>query len=314
MTTALITHPEGLLHQTPAKVHEQVGRLDFVLRAIEDLPLDRHLAPLARRDQITPLHDPAYVDHVLGSVPESGFAFLDSETDDETALSPTSLNAVLRAVGGAALAVDLVVTGKTKNAFVAMRPPGHHALPAAAMGFCFFGNVALAARHAMDVHGLSRVAIVDFDVHHGNGTQALLWDEPRALVVTSQQMPLWPGTGAIEERGAHDNVLNLPLAPGTGGAEMREAYAETVFPRLRAFNPELILISAGFDCHRDDPLAELNWRENDYDWLTRNLCAIANSCCAGRVVSVLEGGYDLPALAASARVHVQALLRAHADD
>ncbi|MCG7623690.1 histone deacetylase family protein [Epibacterium sp. Ofav1-8] len=313
MKTALVTHPEGLLHQTPAKVHEQVGRLDFVLRAIDDLPLARHSAPLAARDVIETLHDPAYVDHVLGSIPEQGFAFLDSDTDDETSLSPTSLNAVLRAVGGAARAVDLVLSGQAPNAFVAMRPPGHHALRDRAMGFCFFGNVALAARHAMERHGLRRVAIVDFDVHHGNGTQALLWDEPRALVVTSQQMPLWPGTGTPEERGAHDNVVNIPLLPGTGGAEMRALYAEQVFPRLRAFDPELILISAGFDCHRDDPLAELNWREADYDWLTRNLCAIANSTCAGRVVSVLEGGYDLPALASSARAHVEALIRAHAD-
>jgi len=313
MKTALVTHPEGLLHQTPAKVHEQVGRLDFVLRAIEDLPLARHSAPLAARDVIETLHDPAYVDHVHGSIPEHGFAFLDSDTDDETSLSPTSLNAVLRAVGGAALAVDLVLSGQAPNAFVAMRPPGHHALRDQAMGFCFFGNVALAARHAMERHGLRRVAIVDFDVHHGNGTQVLLWDEPRALVVTSQQMPLWPGTGTPEERGAHDNVVNIPLLPGTGGAEMRALYAEQVFPRLRSFDPELILISAGFDCHRDDPLAELNWQEADYDWLTRNLCAIANSTCAGRVVSVLEGGYDLPALASSARAHVEALIRAHAD-
>ncbi|MCG7628221.1 histone deacetylase family protein [Epibacterium sp. MM17-32] len=313
MKTALVTHPEGLLHQTPAKVHEQVGRLDFVLRAIEDLPLARHSAPLAARNVIETLHDPAYVDHVLGSIPEQGFAFIDSDTDDETSLSPTSLNAVLRAVGGAARAVDLVLSGEAPNAFVAKRPPGHHALRDRAMGFCFFGNVALAARHAMEGHGLKRVAIVDFDVHHGNGTQALLWDEPRALVVTSQQMPLWPGTGTPEERGAHDNVVNIPLLPGTGGAKMRALYAEQVFPRLRAFDPELILISAGFDCHRDDPLAELNWREVDYDWLTRNLCAIANSTCAGRVVSVLEGGYDLPALASSARVHVEALIRAHAD-
>lgn len=312
MTTALITHPEALLHQTPARVAEQVGRLDFILRALEGLDLERHEAPLARRDQIETLHDAAYVDQVLTGIPDAGFNSLDPDTDDETCLSPTSLNAVLRAVGGAARAVDLVVTGAVKNAFVAMRPPGHHALRDRAMGFCFFGNVALAARHAMDTHGLSRVAIVDFDVHHGNGTQALLWDEARALVVTSQQMPLWPGTGFVEERGAHDNVLNVPLEPGCTGAEMREIYAETVFPRLREFHPELLLISAGFDCHRDDPLAELNWRENDYNWLTRNLCAIAESSCAGRVVSVLEGGYDLPALAASARTHVDALIRASA--
>ncbi|WP_368185436.1 histone deacetylase family protein [Aestuariibius sp. HNIBRBA575] len=309
-STALITHPDGFLHQTPASAPEQLARLDFVLRAIEDLPLDRFDAPLAELSQITTLHDPAYVNDVLSRIPNTGFAALDKGTDEETFLSPTSRNALLRAVGGPILGVDMVMAGKARNAFVAMRPPGHHALRDTVMGFCFFGNVALAARHAMDAHGLKRVAIVDFDVHHGNGTQALLWDEPRALTVTSQQMPLWPGSGHPSETGAHDNVLNIPLPPGTKGGFMRQAYADQVFPRLREFAPEFLLISAGFDCHRDDPLAELNWVEDDYNWLTRSLCAIANETCQGRVVSVLEGGYDLKALGASARAHVQALLRA----
>jgi len=194
-----------------------------------------------------------------------------------------------------------------RPAFVAMRPPGHHAERETAMGFCLFGNVAAGAKHALDHHGLSRVAVVDFDVHHGNGTQDLLWDEPRALFFSSHQMPLWPGTGRPDETGVQDNVVNLPLAPESDGAQMRRVYEREVFPRLRAFAPELILISAGFDAHRADPLAELNWEVEDFIWLTEQLCDIAGECCAGRVVSVLEGGYDLEALGASVAAHVKTL-------
>uniref|UniRef100_A0A2A3JRB2 Histone deacetylase domain-containing protein n=1 Tax=Alloyangia mangrovi TaxID=1779329 RepID=A0A2A3JRB2_9RHOB len=206
--------------------------------------------------------------------------------------------------------MDAVLAGEAKTAFCATRPPGHHAEAETPMGFCLFGNAAIAAKHALDHHGLERVAVVDFDVHHGNGTQALLWDEPRALVITSQQYPLWPGTGAADETGGHHNVLNLPLPPGSGGAEMRAAYAAQAFPRLDAFRPDLVILSAGFDAHADDPLAELNWREEDFAWLTRELCRIAQGSAQGRVVSVLEGGYDLRALADSARVHVQELIEA----
>ena len=207
-------------------------------------------------------------------------------------------------------AVDMVLAGEVGNAFAAIRPPGHHAETETSMGFCLFGNAALAAKHALDFHGLKRVAVVDFDVHHGNGTQDLLWDEPRALVVTSQQMPLWPGTGNPDETGAHDNILNIPLAPGSNGLAMCAAYNDQVFPRLRAFKPELIIISAGFDAHMDDPLAELNWETDDFAWVTAQLCAVAAEVCGGRVVSTLEGGYDLKALAASARAHVEELMRA----
>jgi len=207
-------------------------------------------------------------------------------------------------------AVDMVLDGEVGNAFCAIRPPGHHAEKTTAMGFCLFGNAAIGAMHALDAHGLSRVAVVDFDVHHGNGTQDLLWDEARALVITSQQMPLWPGTGEPSERGAHDNVMNLPLPPQSGGAEMRSVYDAQVFPRLREFQPDLIIISAGFDAHQDDPLAELNWATEDFRWLTRKLCGIAAEVCGGRVVSTLEGGYDLTALANSTRVHVEELMEA----
>jgi acetoin utilization deacetylase AcuC-like enzyme len=204
----------------------------------------------------------------------------------------------------------MVLDGEVGNAFCAIRPPGHHAEKTTAMGFCLFGNAAIAAKHAMEAHGLDRVAVVDFDVHHGNGTQDLLWDESRALVITSQQMPLWPGSGDPSERGAHDNVVNLPLPPRSGGAEMRATYEAKVFPRLRAFRPELVIISAGFDAHQDDPLAELKWSTEDFRWLTQELCSIAAEMCDGRVVSTLEGGYDLSALAASARAHVEELIKA----
>ena len=207
-------------------------------------------------------------------------------------------------------AVDLVLTGGAQNAFCATRPPGHHAETDVSMGFCLFGNAALAAKHALDHHGLSRVAVVDFDVHHGNGTQDLLWDEKRALLITSQQMPLWPGTGRRSEDGAFDNVLNLPLDPGSTGLAMRQTYVDEVFPRLRAFKPELLIISAGFDAHADDPLAQLNWQTEDFRWLTGELCTLAQELCDGRIVSTLEGGYDLNALARATRAHVEELIKA----
>ena len=228
--------------------------------------------------------------------------------DADTHMSPGSVDAAYRAAGGTLRAVDMVLRGEAKNAFVAARPPGHHAETATAMGFCLFGNVALGAKHALDYHGLKRVAVVDFDVHHGNGTQDILWDEPRALTITSQQMPLWPGTGAAMETGAYDNVMNIPLAPETDGAAMRSVYTQSVFPRLREFAPELILVSAGFDAHRDDPLAQLTWETEDFQWLGRELCAVAREICHGRLVSVLEGGYDLRALAVSAKVFVNELI------
>lgn len=306
MATALITHEACHRHVTPEGMPERVGRLKAVLAALEDLDLVRCEAPEASAEEVCALHDAAHVQRMDEMVPEAGFAAL----DEETFLSPGSKEAIYRAVGGSLKAVDMVAGGEVKNAFAAVRPPGHHAEAGKAMGFCIFGNVALAARHALEAHGLDRVAVVDFDVHHGNGTQALLWDEARALVVTSQQMPLWPGTGYPDERGPHDTIVNVPLAPGSGGAEMRAAYERGVFPRLRAFDPQMILISAGFDAHEADPLAQLRWTEADFAWITRELCSLAAEICEGRVVSCLEGGYDLNALAASARAHVMALMEA----
>lgn len=209
----------------------------------------------------------------------------------------------MRAVGGICAAVDAVVSGQEKTAFVAGRPPGHHAERDVAMGFCLFGTVAIGARRALEHHRLSRVAIVDFDVHHGNGTQDLLWDEGRCLFVSSHQMPLYPGTGRPEERGAHGQVLNVPLRAGGTGHDMRQVYERVVFPALEEWKPELLLISAGFDAHADDPLAGLEWQAEDFRWLTNRLCDFAG----GRVVSTLEGGYDLDALAASVAAHVGVL-------
>ncbi|SMC62280.1 histone deacetylase family protein [Primorskyibacter flagellatus] len=306
MATALITHAAFLEHVTPEGHPERVARLQHVLHALEGLELQRVTAPMAAEDDLLRIHPKAYLEDLRDASPAKGLAQLDGDTF----LSPGSLEAATRGAGAAVRAVDLVLSGEVANAFCAIRPPGHHAEKETAMGFCLFGNAALAAKHALDHHGLSRVAVVDFDVHHGNGTQDLLWDEKRALLVTSQQMPLWPGSGRPDETGAFDNVLNVPLAPDTDGAVMRAAYESQVFPRLRAFKPELIVISAGFDAHRDDPLAGLNWDTDDFRWLTRQLCAIAAELCDGRVVSTLEGGYDLEALAQSTRAHVEELLEA----
>ncbi|MDO5704931.1 MAG: histone deacetylase family protein, partial [Paracoccus sp. (in: a-proteobacteria)] len=202
-------------------------------------------------------------------------------------------------------AVDDVLAGRVDNAFVAMRPPGHHAETATAMGFCLFGTVAIAAKRALDHHGLSRVAVLDFDVHHGNGTQDLLWNEPRAFFASTHQMPLYPGTGAASERGAHGQIVNVPLAPGSDGAEARQAW-DGILAKMKKHHPELVLISAGFDAHADDPLAELNWQDQDFAAITRAICTAA-AAAGAPVVSCLEGGYDLDALGRLARAHVQVL-------
>lgn len=304
--TLLVENPAGLDHLTPPGHPERVERLEEIneaLSAPEFDSLTRMIAPMASESALLLGHPQDYIDHVRALIPESGMAGL----DPDTWASPGSWEAALRGVGGCLAAVDAVLAGTHRNAFVATRPPGHHAERDRAMGFCLFSNVAIAARHALEVHGLSRVAVVDFDVHHGNGTQDVLWDEPRALFISSQQIPLYPGTGAASERGGSNNVLNLPLPPGSGGVEMRRVYQAQAFDRLRGWQPELILISAGFDAHVDDPLANLAWTEEDFAWLTRSLCDIADEVCAGRVVSTLEGGYDLPALAASVAVHVTEL-------
>lgn len=307
MTTALYWHDDCLNHVTPPGHPERVARLEAIRRALaapEFAPLDRREAPTGTREDVLLCHPGRYIDRVEAAIPDEGWVSLDADTH----VSPGSLAAALRAVGGCVAAVDAVLSGAARNAFVACRPPGHHAERETAMGFCLFGNVAIAARHAMERHGLSRVAIVDFDVHHGNGTQDLLWDEPRALFVSSHQMPLYPGSGHAHETGARDNVMNVPLAPMTDGTVMRRLYEAEVFPALLDFRPELLLVSAGFDAHAADPLANLEWTAEDFAWLTGRLCDVADATCGGRVVSTLEGGYDLDALGLSVAAHVRVLM------
>ena len=252
--TALVTHEECLQHVTPPGHPEQVARLEYILEALKDINLLRVSAPMAADDDIFRIHPREHINYLQDAVPEKGFNSLDGDTH----ISSGSLTAAYRAAGGVLRAVDLVLSGEAKNAFVAVRPPGHHAETQKAMGFCLFGNIALGVKHALDFHGLKKVAVIDFDVHHGNGTQEILWDESRCLTFTSQQIPLWPGTGTEEEQGNYNNIVNIPLPPGSNGALMRQKYEGLVFPVLRKFEPDLILISAGFDAHKADPLAELN--------------------------------------------------------
>ena len=304
--TALVTHEECLQHVTPPGHPEQVARLEYILEALKDINLLRVSAPMAADDDILRIHPREYINYLQEAVPENGFKSLDGDTH----ISSGSLTAAYRAAGGVLRAVDLVLSGEAKNAFVAVRPPGHHAETQTSMGFCLFGNIALGVKHALDFHGLKKVAVIDFDVHHGNGTQEILWEESRCLTFTSQQIPLWPGTGTEEEQGHYNNIVNIPLPPGSTGELMRQKYEALVFPVLRKFEPNLILISAGFDAHEADPLAELNWSTADFSWLTERLCKIAEECCEGRLVSTLEGGYDLKALADSVKAHVTKLCEA----
>ncbi len=300
----LYMHGDCLGHVTPPGHPEQVERLRAIERGLAGMEVQRLDCPMGAVEDVLRCHPAAHVERLRRAVPERGWA----QVDGDTFLSPGTWAAAMRGVGGICAAVDAVMTGGGR-AFVAARPPGHHAERETAMGFCLFGTVAIGAMRALEVHGLSRVAVLDFDVHHGNGTQDLLWDEARVRFVSSHQMPLYPGTGAPEERGAHGQITNLPLRSSSGGEAMRAAWAP-VLADLAEWQPELILLSAGFDAHRDDPLAGLNWRTEDFAWLTRAICDLAYQCCGGRVVSSLEGGYDLDALADSVAAHVRELNRA----
>lgn len=309
MTTALFSHPSCFDHDTGRMHPESPARLKAVLGAL-DAPefagLLRRDAPRASRAQLARIHPEAYIDAVLNAVPESGHVGL----DPDTILSPGSGEAAQRAAGALCAAVDAVMAGEANNAFCAVRPPGHHAEPDHAMGFCLFNNVAIGALQARATHGLRRIAVVDFDVHHGNGTQAAFWDDAELFFGSTHQSPLYPGTGGPKERGAHDNIVNAPLAPMAGSAEFRQSMQDRVLAALRRFAPEFVLVSAGFDAHEDDPLAGLRLHEDDYAWITREILAVADEHCAGRVVTTLEGGYDLHALGASAAAHVRALMAA----
>ena len=266
--------------------------------------LDRREAPLCDRADLLRAHPEDYIKAIELASPSEGRAVLDADTH----MSPGSLEAAKRAVGGCAAAVDAVMAGEVANGFVAMRPPGHHAERSTPMGFCLFGTVAIAAKRLADHHGLSRVAVMDFDVHHGNGTQDILWSETRTLFASTHQMPLYPGSGHPTETGAANNVLNVPLPPGAGGVEFRRKMEREILPALDTFKPEFVLISAGFDAHRNDPLANLEFEAEDFAWATERLCDLAEAHCGGRVVSSLEGGYDLQGLAESTAAHVKVLM------
>ncbi len=307
MTTMLLHHPAALGHATPAGHPERADRIRAVQQALAAEPfaaLLRRPAPEASPEQLALAHPADWVEALIGASPAEGLVRI----DQDTVMSPGTLEAARRGAGGAVAAVDAVMTGEAANAFVLMRPPGHHAERTRAMGFCFFNNAAVAARHAQARHGAERVAIVDFDVHHGNGTQDIFWDDASVLYASTHEWPLYPGTGAASERGDHDTIVNAPLPSGADGAAFRAAMEARILPRVDAFRPDLVVISAGFDAHRLDPLASLRLDETDFAWATERLMALADRHAGGRVVSVLEGGYDLRALAASAAAHVTALM------
>ena len=308
MTTLLVTHPACLDHRTPAGHPERPERLRAIAQALDADAfgtLVRAQAPTASLDTIALCHPMDFVTAIRDATPQQGL----TQIDADTTMSPGSFEAALRATGGVVQAVDQVMTGKAANAFVAIRPPGHHAETTRPMGFCLFNSAAIAARHAQKAHGAERAAIVDFDVHHGNGSQDIFWSDPTVMYCSTHQMPLYPGTGAVSESGEHNTIVNAPLRPGDGGAQFRQAMETRILPRLRDFKPDLLIISAGFDAHTRDPLANLNLLEADFAWVTQKLMEIADGSAAGRVVSVLEGGYDLQGLAGSAAAHVTALMR-----
>jgi len=308
MTTLLLGHPACLNHVTPNGHPERPDRLRAIERVLEHEKfqmLAREQAPMATMEMIALAHPRDYVEQIREVSPKEGMVRLDGDTT----MSPGSFEAVMRAAGGAVLAVDEVFAGKVDNAFVATRPPGHHAEKATPMGFCLFNNAAVAARHAQKSHGAERVAIVDFDVHHGNGSQDIFWDDASVMYCSTHQMPLYPGTGALSETGSKNTIVNAPLRPGDGGDAFREAMETSILPRLEGFAPDLIIISAGFDAHMRDPLANLNFVEADYAWATQKLMEVADYRCKGRVVSLLEGGYDLEGLSKSVAAHVTALMR-----
>ena len=306
MTTLLYTHSDCLDHDPGSHHPESPARLRAVLAALSGpqyAGLDRREAPEAAFDDVLRVHSRRHIERVLDAVPKAGHAAIDADT----VLSPASGKAALRAAGAVAAAVDAVVAKEADNAFCAVRPPGHHAEPDRAMGFCLFNNAAIGALRAREVHGLDRVAVIDFDVHHGNGTQAAFEADDNLFYASTHQYPLYPGTGAASETGV-GNIVNVPLRPMSGSGPFRLAMTGRVLPALDAFRPDLVLISAGFDAHRSDPLAQLMLEESDYTWVTGKLLEIAARHAEGRVVSTLEGGYDLAALGASVAAHVRVLM------
>lgn len=302
----LFTHTDCLQHDPGPGHSESPARLRAVLQALDQdrfAAVDRIEAPRVSREQLLRVHTPEHIERIFSLSPASGTVRL----DEDTLMSPASLEAALRAAGAVVAAVDAVVGGSTNRAFCAVRPPGHHATAETAMGFCLFNNIAVGAAHALTAHGLKRVAIADFDVHHGNGTQDIFQHDPRVLFLSTHQSPLYPGTGGVEEQGV-GNIVNAPLSAGDGSYEFRGVWNDVLLPRLHAFRPQLVLISAGFDAHRHDPLADIRLETEDYAWMTERLVDLARTHADGRLVSTLEGGYDLAALAASVSAHVSILL------
>ncbi|WP_426196667.1 histone deacetylase family protein [Massilia sp. DWR3-1-1] len=309
MSTLVYTHQDCFRHDPGSSHPESPARLQAVLEVLQGPAFEALAwrdAPLGTRRQAALVHDEAFVDAVADLAPASGRVALDG---GDTVMSPGSWNAVMRCIGAACAGVDAVMAGEYDNVFCATRPCGHHAEPDRAMGFCIFNQAAIAAVHALQHHDLERVAVVDFDVHHGNGTQAAFYARPELFYGSSHQSPLYPGTGAASEHGVADNIVNVPLPPGCASAMFRERIAAELLPKLRAFRPDFLIISAGFDAHRLDPLAGMNLEDDDYRWVTQELMAVADELCAGRIVSVLEGGYSGEGLAGGMAAHVKALMR-----
>ncbi len=307
MPTLLLSHPACLNHLTPPGHPERPDRLRAINEVLAEgrfKALTRAEAPEGDLDSVALCHGEHYITELRHVAPTSGLVYIDGDTS----MSPGTWEAVMRGVGGAVAATDAVMTGKYPNAFVAVRPPGHHAEKSTPMGFCFFDNAAIAARHAQRKYGISRAAVIDFDVHHGNGTQDIFWADPTVMYCSTHQMPLFPGTGARGERGEHDTIVNAPLAPEDGGAQFRSAFENTILPQLTKFAPELVIVSAGFDAHHRDPLASINLRGEDFGWATQKLMDVADKTAGGRVVSVLEGGYDLEGLKELVAAHLTALM------
>ncbi len=304
MSTAYLSHPDCLRHEMGPHHPECPERLqaieDQLILSRIDCYLTRIDPPLATEEQLALVHTREHIEHIKSHVPISGYYPLDGDTT----MNPHTWQAALRSAGGAIAAVDAVLSGEVKNAFTCLRPPGHHAEPHQAMGFCFFNNIAIAAKHALETHGLERVAVVDFDVHHGNGTEAAFKNDPRVLMCSYFQHPFYPYSGADVSM---KNMVNVPLPAYTNGAEVREVVELTWLPRLRDFKPQLILISAGFDAHREDDMGQMALVEADYAWITRQLMTVANETAQGRIVSCLEGGYSLSALARSVVAHLKEL-------
>ncbi len=311
MSTLYITHDAFFNHDTGEWHPERASRMRAIETALSDEKfqnLQRAEAPFATPEQIERAHSRRYFEFLEKNRPLHDLVALDG---GDTVMSPGSWEAAMRAAGAGVYAVGEVMQGRAANAFCGVRPPGHHAEMAKAMGFCIFNSVAVAAFHAQAVYGAERVAVVDFDVHHGNGTQAIFWSHPSLFYASTHQMPLFPGTGSISERGETDNIVNAPLRAGDGGTQFREAFESVILPALRRHAPDLIIVSAGFDAHRADPLGNINLVEEDFAWVTRKLIDVARERCDGRLVSMLEGGYDLTALGRSVAVHVKTLLESY---